>query len=346
LISGTNASLLSTALMIAALAAVNVSSQSPPARQLTVCHAGSLLTAFVQVEKTFTAQHPDVAVNDVSGGSVSLARRLATGSQPCDVYASADYLNVDLLLKPAKLADYAIVFASGRMVLAYLTTDPKARGLPVSGDFNPPASIPEVGPLWYETLLAPGVRVSGAHPFLDPGGYRAHLIFELAQTYYKAPNLYNALLEHYTVMPADSTNPAAAPALGRDYNFQITYEHGAATVAKNNPSYRYARMPDRIDLSNAEYNSDYARASVTIPGLGLPGAKTVTISGSRAAWGLTILKSSPNQELAAAFVSMLLGPVGTAALKAGGPMPLTPATVSPDDHPRLPKSLQSLVVAR
>jgi ABC-type glycerol-3-phosphate transport system substrate-binding protein len=63
-------------------------------------------------------------------------------------------------------------------------------------------------------------------------------------------------------------------------------------------------------------------------------------------WGLTILKSSPNQQRAAAFVSMLLGPVGTAALKASGPMPLTPATVSPDDHPRLPKSLQSLVVAR
>ena len=159
------------------------------------------------------------------------------------MYASADYLNVDLLLKPAKLADYTIVFASGRMVLAYLATDPKARALPVAGDFNPPASIPAVAANWYQHLLAPGVRIAGAHPFLDPGGYRAHLIFELAQTYYKAPDLYNALLEHYTVMPADSTNPAAAPALGRDYNFQITYEHGAATVAKNNPSYRYARCP-------------------------------------------------------------------------------------------------------
>ena len=145
---------------------------------------------------------------------------------------------------------------------------------------------------------------------------------------------------------ADSTNPTAASTLGRDYNFQITYEHGAAAAAETNPSYRYARLPDRIDLSNPEYNSDYARASVTIPGLGLPGAKTVTISGSRAAWGLTILKSSPNQELAGAFVSMLLGPVGTAALTASGPMPLIPATVSPDDHPRLPKSLQSLVAAR
>ena len=347
MIAATDASLVSTALMIAGLAAVSVSSQSPPARQLTVCHAGSLLTAFVQVEKAFTAQHPDVAVNDVSGGSVSLARRLAAGSQPCDVYASADYLSVNLLLKPAKLADYTIVFASGRMVLAYHATDPKARALPVSGDFSPPASIPEVAPHWYESLLAPGVRVAGAHPFLDPGGYRAHLIFELAQTYYKAPGLYNTLLEHYTVIPADSTNPASAPTLGREYNFQITYEHGAATAAKNNPSYRYARLPDRLDLSNTDHNSYYAQASVTIPGLGLPGAKTsASIPGSRVAWGLTIVKSSPNQELAAAFVNLLLGPVGTAALKASGPLPITPATVSPDDYRRLPKSLQPLVSAR
>ena len=40
---------------------------------------------------------------------------------------------------------------------------------------------------WYETLTAPGVRISGAHPFMDPGGYRAHMIFELAQAHYKVP---------------------------------------------------------------------------------------------------------------------------------------------------------------
>src|SRR5579862_7910267 len=71
---------------------------------VTVCHAGSVSAAFARINAAFSAQHADVTVKDVAGGSVSLARQLATGDLPCDLYASADYLNVDVLLKPAHLA--------------------------------------------------------------------------------------------------------------------------------------------------------------------------------------------------------------------------------------------------
>jgi len=345
-LSATRSRSLIRAALIAIVIGSIATADAQPASQLTVCHAGSLTAAFLQVENAYAAQHPDVALKDVAGGSVALARRLATGSQPCDVYASADYVNIDVFLKPAALADYTVVFARGRMVLAYLATDPKAQALPVLGEFKPRAYIPEVGPDWYQTLLAPGVRIGGAHPFLDPGGYRSHLIFELAQSHYKVPDLYNALLERVAIIPSDSTNPANSPVLGREYSFQIAYEHGAATTAKSNPSYRYARLPDRIDLSNAGLESDYAKASVTMPGLGSPGAQaSVTIPGSRVAWGLTILKNSPNQENATAFVNLLLGPVGTAALNAAGPVPIVPATVSPADYARLPKSMQPFISA-
>src|SRR5262249_6270745 len=245
----------------------------PAGRQLNVCHAGSVGAALAEVEKSFTAQHPDVVVSDISGGSVALARRLATGVQACDIYASADYLSIDRMLKPAGIADYTIIFARGRMVLAYLSTDPKAKEIAAAGDFHPPASIPDAAPQWYQRLLAPGVRVAGAHPFLDPGGYRGHMILELAQRHYGVANLYNALLEHYEVIPAaDSVDAAATPTLGREFNFQFSYEHNAAAAAKRNPAYRYVHLPDRIDLStstNAEY---YAQSSVTLPGLGIAGA--------------------------------------------------------------------------
>ena len=42
----------------------------------------------------------------------------------------------------------------------------------------------------------PGVAIGGGNPFLDPGAYRAPMIFQLAEAYYKVPNLYNNLLEH------------------------------------------------------------------------------------------------------------------------------------------------------
>ncbi len=308
---------------------------------LNVCHAGSLLAAFTQVEQDFAKQHPDVAIADTAGGSVDLGRRFAAGSLACDVYAPADHLDIDVLLKPARLADYTIVFAKGRMVLAYMANDPKAATLPVTGAFNPPASVPAVAGGWQQTLIASGVRISGAHPFLDPGGYRAHMIFDLAQRHLKVPGLYNALLLHYQVTPADPAG--AAPALGKDFNFQFTYEHTAAAAAKRDPQYRYATLPSEIDLSGGR---TYA-SSVTIPGLGTATSqRTVVIQAAPVEWGLTIPSNSPNRDTAIAFVAMLLGDSGRAALTANGPTPLTPARASRSDAARLPAALKTLVNSR
>ncbi len=331
-------------LMTAGGAAIHAQS----AGQLTVCHAGSVQSAFSAVEKEFTTQHPSVVVTDVSGGSVALAGRMAAGMQPCDVYAAADYLDIDLLLKPIGLADYTVLFAEGRMVLAYLATDPTTRGIAAAGDFNPPESVPNAASDWYRVLIAPGVRIAGSHPFLDPAGYRSHMIFQLAQTYYNVPNLYHLLLEHYTILPAiGGADASHGPTLGRDYNFQFTYEHSAAAAAKNNPSYRYLVVPDRIDLSTTTNRRYYAAAVVNIPGLGPLGAKApVSIPATRVTWGLSISKKSQNPQNAIAFVNLLLGTAGTAALRAYGPAPVTPAVVSTSDYRRVPRSVQPLVMAK
>jgi molybdate/tungstate transport system substrate-binding protein len=309
---------------------------------LNVCHAGSLLAAFTQVEEEFKKHHPTVTVVDTSGGSVDLVRRFAAGRQECDVIAPADHLVIDTMLKPAQLADYSIVFASGRMVLAYVATDPKTSALRVSGSFNPPASVPRVTAGWQEVLTTAGVRISGAHPFMDPGGYRAHMIFELAQAHYKVPGLYNALLQHYQVNVADPSGPA--PELGKDFSFQFTYEHNAAAAAKRDASYRYAALPREIDLSGAK--EDLYASRVTIPGLGIPGSSaSVTIPASAVAWGVTIPADSRHRDNAIAFVESLLGSVGRAALTTNGPPPLPRPRVSRSDYQRLPLSLQSLATA-
>jgi len=312
--------------------------------ELHICHAGSLLAAFTQVEAEFKMQYPMVAISDTSGGSVDLVRRFASGRLECDVIAPADRLVIDTMLKPARLADYTIVFASGRMVLAYSAGDPKASALTVSGTFNPPASIPMVAGKWYDVLTAPGVRISGAHPFMDPGGYRAHMILELAQSHHKVPGLYNALLQHYQINLADPSSTGPAPALGKDFSFQFTYEHNAARTAKSDSSYRYAALPREIDLSDAHTRYD---ASVTIPGLGTPGAQAyVTIPASPVEWGLTIPTNSRHREHAIAFVASLLGTAGRASLTQNGPSPIVPARVSVPDQARLPLQLRSLTASR
>ena len=309
-----------------------------------MCHAGSLLAAFTQVEDQFKKEHPSVAISDTSGGSVDLVRRFAAGRLECDVIAPADHLVIDAMLKPARLADYTIVFARGRMVLAYSATDPKIKALTLSGAFNPPASIPEVTGQWYEALTAPGVRISGAHPFMDPGGYRAHLIFELAQARHKVPGLYNALLQHYQINVADPSSTTPAPTLGKDITFQFTYEHNAARTAKTDPSYRYAALPRDIDLSDPR--TKYS-ASVTMPGLGIPGAAaSVTIPATVVEWGLTIATNSRHRDQAIAFVASLLGPAGRASLTANGPAPIAPAMASVPDLARLPSQLRSLTTSR
>jgi molybdate/tungstate transport system substrate-binding protein len=229
------------------------------------------------------------------------------------------------------------------MVLGYLVTNPNTNGIAQSGGFNPPNTIPEAVPNWYQLLRAPGVKVGGVHPFLDPGSYRSHLIFQLAEDYYKVPNLYNDLLRHYVAFSLTAPKSASNQiALGSD--FQLSYEHSAQANAKKNPDYRYVYLPDSVDLSNSEKNGYYSRAAIVVPGLGLPGAaRSVSIPATRVAWGVTVLNKAPNQDNAIQFLQLLLGSSGANALAAHGPSPMNPAVVNPRDYKKLPASLKALV---
>src|SRR5690242_16744994 len=91
---------------------------APSNQQLIIYRAGSLTRAFQPLVKMFICR-TGVQVKDVAMGSVDAGRQITAGGQPADLYAPADYLDIDLLMKPAGYADFDIVFAHGRMVLAY-----------------------------------------------------------------------------------------------------------------------------------------------------------------------------------------------------------------------------------
>jgi molybdate/tungstate transport system substrate-binding protein len=332
-------------LCVAALAACAPRAQSlapcpTDAPRLIVYHAGSLSAAFREVEKAYT-QRTGVCIVDVAGGSVEKARAVSAGGEPCDIYAAADYEIIDKMMKPAGVADYTIRFGAGGMVLAYRTTSKQADTI-ASGKLDPPASIPDAAPDWYEQMTRPGVSSLGSNPFLDPGGYRADMIFKLAQAKYGVANLYSTMLSHHI------QGGYAVLKLGKDYDFQFTYEHSAIATFRNDSTgtFRFARLPDDVSLSAASHAAQYARVGITIPGLQIPSsAETVRIPATRVTWGITVMKTAPNRAAAIEFLKLLLSPEGVAMQAATGPTPISPAVVSHDDLARLPTALKPLVRA-
>jgi molybdate/tungstate transport system substrate-binding protein len=308
----------------------------PSNQQLIIYRAGSLTRAFAPLMKDFTCQ-TGIQVKDVAMGSVDAARQITAGRQVCDLYAPADYLDIDLFMKPAGYADFNIIFARGRMVLAYSASGLAAKNLPPIAESGSQKAVAK----WYEILTMPGVAIGGGNPFLDPGAYRGPMIFQLAEAYYKVPNLYNNLLEHVVIAGSD----LSAPTLGKGFDFQFTYEHNAHATAAGNPDYRYINLPDEINLSDPAKDAYYRQnAVVVLPGLGTPrSARTVAVPGAHVAWGITLLKDAPNGENAIKFLQLLLGPAGKASLNDNGPAPLSPALVDPADFRKLPESLRSLV---
>ena len=123
------------------------------------------------------------------------------------------------------------------------------------------------------------------------------------------------------------------------------YEHGAQVMASKNPDFRYVNLPDEINMSDPAKNAYYREhALVVLPGLDTPSsARSVPVTGTRVAWGITLMKDAPNRENAVKFLQLLLGPTGTAMLKENGPAPISPALVSPADFRKLPESLRPLV---
>src|SRR5579871_5673842 len=122
----------------------------PSGQQLIIYRAGSLTRAFKPLEEKFTCQ-TGIQVKDVAMGSVDAGRQITAGGQACDLYAPADYLDIDLFMKPAGYANFNIVFARGRMVLAYSAIGLAAKKLPPIADSSGHAVAN-----WYEVLLKPG----------------------------------------------------------------------------------------------------------------------------------------------------------------------------------------------
>ena len=266
---------------------------------LVVFNAGSLAYPFRELLTAFTQEHPGVIPNQESSGSLEAARKLTELGKIPDVLAVADYGVIVKLLMPTYVTGYT-GFASNAMVLAY--ADRSAYSREINGDN------------WWRILLRPDVRWGHSNPALDPNGYRALMVFQLAETYYREPGLAQRLAG---AVPSRFVRPSEAQLIGLLQAGELDYAWSYRSLAASG-GLRWVTFPREIDLSDSALAQTYAQARVRLPGPKLGVTDSVEFRGEPIEYALTVPTGAPHPGIAEAFVRFVLSTRGREILTRAG----------------------------
>ena len=295
--------------------------------KIIIFNAGSLTMPLAQMEKEFEAKYPKVDVLREAAGSQQCARKISDLKKPCDIMASADYTVIDKLLIPA-YAEWNVRFATNQLVLCY--TD-KSRFANEVNDKN-----------WYEILGREGVIWGHSDPNLDPCGYRALMVLQLAEKHYKIPGLYDKAVAN---RPKENIRPKSVElvSLLQTGNMDYAWEYLSVAVQHG---LKYILLPDEINLGNYQFDDFYSQAVVKVTGKE-PGA-FMDMKGGSVTYGVTMVKNAPNAQGAIAFLKYMLDPQGgLKVLQEMGQPPFIPCRVPTEAmKSSLPKTLQNRVEVR
>jgi molybdate/tungstate transport system substrate-binding protein len=285
-----------------AVAAVSGCRGEPESRGLTgsliVFNAGSLAYAFRELLAAFSAQHPGVVPEQESSGSLEAARKITELGKIPDVLAVADYTVITKLLMPKYATGY-VPFAANAMVLAYRERSARAAEITAGN--------------WWRILLDSGVRWGHSNPALDPNGYRAMMVFQLAERYYREPGLAGRLER---ALDPRYMRGSEAQLVGLVQAGELDYAWSYRSLAAS-AGLRWLSLPPDIDLSDPERIASYRAAVVRLPGATLRG-DSVEFRGEPIQYALTIPIGAPHPELARAFVEFVRSAAGRAVLERAG----------------------------
>jgi len=313
-----------TGVLTALLLTVSMVSIAAAKKKVTIFHAGSLTVPFAKIEKQFEADHPDIDVQREAGGSTKMARMISELGKPADIMASADFKVIDKNLIP-KFAAWNIRFATNQLVLCY-TDQSRFAG-----------EVTEQN--WYEILNRKGVVWGHSDPNLDPCGYRALMVLQLAEKFYQKAGLYDRLIAN---RPKENIRPKSVElvSLLKTGNMDYAWEYLSVAVQHE---LKYIKLDDHINLGNYKYDTFYKQAEVKVTGK-KPNT-WITRTGKSCTYGITLIDEAPNKKGAVMFLEYLLNPDGgLKVLKEMGQPPFVPCRVSTDKVLRsLPAQLQKLV---
>ncbi|MGB9770325.1 extracellular solute-binding protein [Caldisericum exile] len=273
---------------------------------LKVIHAGSLTQPLRNLENNFKNYYAklnvDITFEDFSAGSVDAVKQITELKKEFDVVALADFFLIPQYLIP-KYTDWYIVFATNKLVLCYTDKSKYANEINSNN--------------WYEILLRKDVDFGYSEPNSDPCGYRTLLMFQLAEQYYKKPQLYQSLLnatKPKNIRPKSVELVALLQANELDYAFE--YE---SVAVQNN--LKYISFPDELNLGNPDLTDWYEKASLTLK-------DGTVVKGAPILYGLTIPNNAPEKEFAQRFVLYLLK-YGKSVFEKSG-QPFVPFKAYPD----------------
>ncbi|CAN5870184.1 molybdate ABC transporter substrate-binding protein [soil metagenome] len=189
------------------------------AQKITVFAASSLTEAFEEMAQTFEASHEGVNVVLNFAGSSTLSTQIVQGA-PADVFASADWKQMEVVAAEGLIVDEPIDFAGNKLVVI----TPKDSAV---------ASL--------EDLASPGVKVVLAAPEVPVGAYARAALENLNAVY--GPD-FKTRVEANLVSEEPNVRQAAAKVELGEADAVIVYATDAAVLS----NVRTVQIPDNINV--------------------------------------------------------------------------------------------------
>jgi molybdate/tungstate transport system substrate-binding protein len=286
--------ILGVVLVLVACARGGEHAQAADEGPLLVFNAGSLARPLRAALDTF-AMRDGVRFEQEQAGSLETARKVTELGRVPDVIALADYAIFPQLLIPEHASWYTM-FARNRMGLAHTAKSRFADAITAAN--------------WWQILLRPGVETGHSDPNLDPAGYRALLVMQLAEAYYRQPGL-SARLDR--AIPPRNVRPKEIDLVALLETGELDYAFEYESVARG-ASLAFVPLPDSVSLGSIRDSAFYATAEVRVVGR-TPG-DSLTMRGEPIVYALSIPRQAPHPRLAERFVSFLMSDDGRRVLRA------------------------------
>lgn len=323
---------------------------------LVVFAAGSLIQPFTELEQAFEAKYPDIDVQSEYHGSIQVMRHVTELHEPIDVVATADQSLIPMLMYATDIPDtnqpYAnwyIAMATNKFGIAYRSESKYADEINAEN--------------WYEILSRPDVKVGISDPRFDAVGYRALMVFALAQSVYSNDSIFENFVKGQFQTPIKLVDMGDmqivhVPELletKKDSHIrlrgssialislleagEIDYAFEYESVIKQH-GFDLLELPLTLNLGDPARTDFYGRVTVQMDFQRFASVNPV-FRGEQIRYGLTIPTNAPHPEEATIYINFLFSPEGQEIMNRNFHPLIIPVVV---DHPEnLPEALVGLL---